>query len=299
MNSTPMRVAVIGLRRQGVVGAACLAEWGHQVVAADHDYEWIRSLAEGRAGLSEPGLDELIQLGIKSGHLSFTNNLEAAVAGCRAVFLMHDTSVEGRDGYDLSALLRALTDMAPGLAAGVIILVTAQVPVGTTAELGKLLQQLRPGLGAHLAYAPENMPEGSAVAYFRQPPFPVLGAEEAETFSVLETLFQSTGASWHRCDVRTAEMVRYALHGYLAVTTCFANELGNLCGTVGADSQRLATLLRLDPRIGCEAPLIPGPGFSGGSLARDLQALRHLGVSAGLPTALLDGAWTSNGQVRR
>ena len=281
MNSTPMRVAVIGLRRQGVVGAACLAEWGHQVVAADHDYERIRSLAEGRAGLSEPGLDELIQLGIKSGHLSFTNNLEAAVAGCRAVFLMHDTSVEGRDGYDLSALLRALTDMAPGLAAGVIILVTAQVPVGTTAELGKLLQQLRPDLGAHLAYAPENMPEGRALAYFCSGIAVPIHGRFLASVRCAHGRDGPVCPPWlpgrhHLLRQRVGQPVRHRGSGQ--------STAGHAASPGPPDRVRGTAYPR--PRLLWWKP-------------RDLQALRHLGVSAGLPTALLDGAWTSNGQVRR
>ena len=40
--------------------------------------------------------------------------------------------------------------------------------------------------------------------------------------------------------------------------------------------------------------LMPGLGFAGGTLARDMQTLRGIGDRAALDTPLLDGAWTSN-----
>ena len=91
-------------------------------------------------------------------------------------------------------------------------------------------------------------------------------------------------------------MTKHALNAFLATSICFANELGNLCDEVGADGQRIAEVLRLEPRIGPKAMLFPGLGFAGGTLARDMQTLRSLGDRSGLETPLLDGAWESNRQ---
>ena len=55
-----MDVCVIGLWHQGIVGAACLADLGCSVVAADHDASKVALLNGGKAPLFEPGLDELI-----------------------------------------------------------------------------------------------------------------------------------------------------------------------------------------------------------------------------------------------
>lgn len=94
-------------------------------------------------------------------------------------------------------------------------------------------------------------------------------------------------------------MSKHALNCFLAISVTFANELGNLCDSVGADGYRLAELLRLEPRIGTTAMLFPGLGFSGGTLARDLQTLRGLGDKFTIETNLFDGAWTSNQQQNR
>jgi len=61
----------------------------------------------------------------------------------------------------------------------------------------------------------------------------------------------------------------------------------------------MGELLRLEPRVGTKAMLLPGLGFAGGTLARDMQTLRHLGDRFDLDTPLLDGAWKSNAEQNR
>ena len=104
---------------------------------------------------------------------------------------------------------------------------------------------------------------------------------------------------WHRVSLRSAEMLKHALNGFLGLSICFANELGNICDAVGADGKRVGEMLRLEPRVGAKAMLLPGLGFSGGTLARDMQTLRGLGRRYHLETPLLDGAWTSNAEQNR
>lgn len=289
-----MRIAVVGCWHQGVVGAACLADAGHEVAGADEDAARVATLNSGHAPLYEPGLDELVLKGLSSGRLHFTDRLEDAVTGCPFVLVMFDTPVDEDDRSDLSGIFRAVERVAPCLANNTVVLVTAQVPVGTCDQLAATIRAANPAVRFGLAYSPENLRLGQAIDRFRTPPLPVMGTDTPETFARLTELFAPLSTSWQRTDIRTAEMTKHALNAFLAVSVCFANELGNLCDEVGADGQRLAQLLRLEPRIGSKAMLYPGLGFSGGTLARDMQTLRTLGDTAGIDTQLLDGAWQSN-----
>ena len=77
-----MQICIIGLWHQGIVGAACLADLGCSVVAADHDIKKIELLVSGKAPLFEPGLDELIEKGLRSGRLTFSSDVAGSVKGC-------------------------------------------------------------------------------------------------------------------------------------------------------------------------------------------------------------------------
>ena len=127
----------------------------------------------------------------------------------------------------------------------------------------------------------------------------LLASDDPATFDRLEPLLSLFDVKWERVNLRTAEMTKHALNAFLATSICFANELGNLCDEVGADGQRIAEVLRLEPRIGSKAMLFPGLGFAGGTLARDMQTLKSLGDRSALETPLLDGAWESNRQQNK
>src|ERR1044072_1040646 len=122
-----MKVAVVGLWHQGVVGAACLAEMGHEVIAADANAETVAKLRSGKASLYEPGLDDLLAKGVASGKLTFTTDLAQAARSAPFVFVMFDTPVDENDESDLTPIYGAFDSIAPALQPGAVILMTAQV----------------------------------------------------------------------------------------------------------------------------------------------------------------------------
>jgi len=293
-----MKIAVLGLWHQGVVGAACLAELGHDVAGADPNAETIARLESGRAPLFEPGLDELLAKGLASHRLTFSTSYARAVEGAPLVFVMFDTPVNERDESDLSEIFACIEQIAPALHRATTLLVTAQVPVGTCDELAAALAR-RGRSDVALAYMPENLRLGQAIERFNAPALPVIGTDDDRAFEQLRAVFAPLAPEWQHVSLRTGEMIKHALNGFLGLSISFANELGNICDAVGADGKRVGEILRLEPRVGAKAMLLPGLGFSGGTLARDMQTLRRLGREHGLPTPLLDGAWAANAEQNR
>jgi len=294
-----MKVAVLGLWHQGVVGAACLAQMGHEVIAADTNADTISRLRSAKAPLYEPGLDELLAKGVNSGKLTFTTDLAHAAQAAPFLFVMFDTPVDENDESDLSPIFGTFDTIASALQPSAVILMTAQVPVGTCDILMERLKQAAPNASATIAYQPENLRLGQAIERFMAPPLPVIGCDDPAAFERLLTVLGPLAPKWHLVSLRTGEMVKHALNGFLGLSVCFANELGNICDAVGADGRRVGEMLRLEPRVGPKAMLLPGLGFSGGTLARDMQTLRKLGRHFDLGTPLLDGAWAANeGQNR-
>lgn len=291
-----MKIAVIGLWHQGVVGAARLADMGHDIVGADLDTDRVEKLGRGEAPLFEPGLNDLLAKGIGSGRLKFTNNYAAAITDASIVFVMFDTPVDENDASDLSGIFQAIDIMTPALAHEAVIIVTAQVPVGTCDALMARIHAEAPNRSVSIAYMPENLRLGQAIERFRNPALPVIGCDDARTFDRALMVLGPLASEWHQVGLRTGEMLKHALNAYIGLTICFANELGNICDAVGADGKRIGELLRLEPRVGPKAMLSPGLGFSGGTLARDLQTLRRLGREHAVDTPLFDGAWQANAE---
>ena len=75
-----MKVAVIGTGHVGLVTAATLASFGHEVSAVDSDAEKIDMLRRGEPPFFEPGLPELVDEQVAAGRLSFEYEIKAVLA---------------------------------------------------------------------------------------------------------------------------------------------------------------------------------------------------------------------------
>lgn len=288
------RVCVIGIWHLGAVYSACLADLGCQVIGVDGDAKRVAELNKGVPPLFEPGLLELLTSNIKAKRLNYTTELSHAVKGARYILITFDTPVNDQDEIDLSEIYDAANTLAGCLENNTIIIVNSQVPVGTCEQIKSLIKKRKPALEFDIAYSPENLRLGQAIDCFKKPERIVIGADNSATLDKVETLFSVVKAPVLKMDLRSAEMTKHALNSFLATSISFGNEIANLCDEVGADALKVATALRTEGRIGGKIPILPGLGFAGGTLARDLKVLKKIGTERGYETLLINSVLTVN-----
>jgi UDPglucose 6-dehydrogenase len=288
-----MNIAVAGLWHLGAVTAACLAAAGYRVIGFDEDEETIAGLQEGRPPVFEPGLQDLISSGREAGRLSFSSDPKA-IGGAQIVWIAYDTPVDEDDRADVASVMERIAALLPHIAEGVLVLLSAQLPVGSTRRLEEIYKNLRPGGTATFAYSPENLRLGKAIEAFSRPDRVVVGARAATDKARIATLLKPFTERIEWVSVESAEMTKHALNAFLATSVAFVNELAALCERAGADAGEVERGLRTDARIGPKAYLRPGGAFSGGTLARDLSFLVERSRAEGLPAHLLAGVERSN-----
>lgn len=285
-----MHLVVLGLWHLGSVTAACMARY-HRVSGLDFDEPVLKKLCAGHAPLHEPGLDNLLAAGIASDHLSFSAEISVA-ATADVLWVCYDTPVDVDDRSDLDWVHARLARVLPCLRSGTVVLISAQLPVGTCAQLAKQ----HPAL--HFACSPENLRLGKALEAFEKPARIIVGVSSAVARTLLEKMLAPLGAPlvWMRPE--SAEMVKHALNSFLALSVAYINEIATLSEMVGADAQEVAAGLKSDPRIGARAYLGPGGPFAGGTLARDVVTLSQLGITQHRPLALIPAIKESNDRHR-
>jgi UDPglucose 6-dehydrogenase len=283
----------------GLVTAACLADLGRTVVGFDQDAELIEELRNGRLPLFEPGLEELVAAGVARERLRFTVDPKEALAGVRYAVIAYDTKVDDHDESDLSQVMASAALLARHLEDGSTVVVSSQVPVGTCERIEAAIRSNRPSLGFGIACVPENLKLGQAIERFKQPEMIVIGSDDPAAAAATGELLAGIGAPRVVVGIRTAEMIKHALNAFLATCISFGNEMANLCDEVGADALELARALHFDRRVGPLAPLRPGLGFAGGTLARDLKTLRKLGARNGVETPLVEAVLRVNEHQNR
>ncbi|MCW2849134.1 MAG: UDP-glucose/GDP-mannose dehydrogenase family protein [Marmoricola sp.] len=287
-----MLVSVIGTGYLGATHAACLAACGHDVVGVDSDPGRIEPLEHGRAPFHEPHLDELLDRGVRAGHLRFSTDVHDA-AGAEVHFLCVGTPQRtGSRAADISAVHAAAAALAPLLTRPCLVVGKSTVPVGTARELATRLRRDAPaGEDVHVAWNPEFLREGHAVEDSLRPDRLVFGVEADEDDQVLRDVYVEMingGVPVVRTDLATAELAKVSANVMLAARISLVNLLAEVCEAAAADIGDLTTVLGLDERIGPHF-LSPGVGYGGGCLPKDTRAFvaraEELGVAG--PAALL------------
>ena len=293
------KVCVVGIWHLGSVVSACLADLGYTVVGVDQDANNVADLNKGVPPLFEPGLAELVRSNVNSRRLSYTTDLGHAVAGSNYVLITFDTSVDDDDNVELSEIFETASNLCQHLDHDTVIIISSQVPIGTSEKIESLIRQGNPSLRFTVAYSPENLRLGQAIQCFMNPERIVIGANNNSALDRAEALFDVISVPKLRMNLRSAEMTKHALNCFLATSISFANEIAGLCDEVGADAVKVAAALQSDARIGSRLPLLPGLGFSGGTLARDLKVLKNLGEMVRCETTLINGVLEVNQRQMR
>ncbi len=286
-----MNVTVLGLWHLGCVTAACTARH-FQVTGLDFDAANVAQLNQGKAPLFEPGLKELLTSGLAAKKLTFTTDPKTACANADILWLCYDTPVNDADESDVAFVLGNLRRALGHLPKGALVLISAQLPVGTCAALEKEFPQF------HFACSPENLRLGRALDAFEKAERVIVGLRDDTKKPLLEKLFAPFTPQVLFMRTESAEMVKHALNSFLAVSITFINEIARLCEHVGADAKEVSAGLKSDIRIGPKAYLGPGGPFAGGTLARDVVTLSKLAKEKGETISVIPAIKTSNDQHR-
>ena len=289
-----MKVCVLGLWHLGKVTAACLAAGGHDVTGLDFDPAVVERLMDGAAPIFEPGLDDLVTAGIASGRLRFTIDAAIAVSNADVVWIADDTPVDEDDRADVDAVVQRASALFPYFGTGALVLISSQVPVGTTRRLEEMFASESSGRTIGFGYSPENLRLGNAIDAFTKPDRVVAGVGSARDRDRVAALFKPFTDRIEWMTVESAEMTKHALNAWLAMSVAFINEIAELCEQTGADALEVSRGLKSESRIGSKAYLAPGDAIAGGTLARDIMFLADLGRSHGVTTRLLTSVKASH-----
>src|SRR6516165_8060583 len=271
-----MRVAMIGTGYVGLVSGACFADFGHHVTCVDMDAGKIAALQRNEIPIYEPGLDRLVETNARQARLDFTTDLKRSVIEADAVFIAVGTPSRRGDGHaDLSYVHAAAREIGAALAGYTLVVTKSTVPVGTSDDVERIIQEARPDAEFAVVSNPEFLREGAAIQDFKHPDRIVIGTDDPRARQVMAELYRPlylNQAPILYTGRRTAELIKYAANAFLATKITFINEIADLCEKVGADVQQVARGIGLDNRIGGKFPHA-GPGFGGSCFPQDVRAL--------------------------
>ncbi|MGO8995342.1 MAG: nucleotide sugar dehydrogenase [Polyangiaceae bacterium] len=277
--------AVVGEWHLAFVTAGCLSSLGRETLLVNSNTAKSWS-AFPELPLVEPELPEMMARSRAEGRLDYANGVSPDLSA-DYVWLAIDTPINDRDEADVTPLLAVAEQVSRYGCCKKGFVVTSQVPLG----FGRFLEER---FGLNVIYVPENLRLGKGVETFLRADRIVIGATRREDAEGVRALLDGIQTEFLLCDLPTSEMVKHATNAFLATSISFANELARIGDSMGVDNVVVGQALKMDKRIGKGAYVIPGLGFAGGTLPRDLRILQKLGHEKHIPTALVDAVLEVN-----
>ncbi len=307
-----MKVSVIGTGYVGLVSGTCFAQMGNKVTCVDIDANKIAKLKEGIIPIYEPGLEEMVLENYEKGTLSFTTDVDNAIANSLITFIAVGTPM-GEDGSaDLQYVLAVAKSIGASMQNYIVVVDKSTVPVGTAdkvkatiqAELDKRAEAATDdnsklkikNLTFDVVSNPEFLKEGAAIHDFMHPDRVVIGADSEKAMQVMHDLYAPFMKNHDRfigMDIKSAEMTKYAANAMLATKISFMNEISNICERVGADVNKVRNGIGSDSRIGYSF-IYPGCGYGGSCFPKDVQALAKTAKDFGYTPRILDAVEAVN-----
>ncbi|HMV77480.1 MAG TPA: UDP-glucose/GDP-mannose dehydrogenase family protein [Leptospiraceae bacterium] len=269
-----MKVCVIGSGYVGLVAGACFAEYGNQITCVDIDSEKIEKLKKGIIPIFEPGLSELVTKNVKAERLFFTTSLKDGVESSEIIFIAVGTPTGAEGEADLSMVRSVAKEIGKNMNGYKIIVDKSTVPVGT-ADIVREIVKKETSHPFDVVSNPEFLKEGAAIDDFMRPERVVIGVDSESAAEAMKELYGSFVLNGNPILVmspRSAELAKYAANSFLATKISFANEIANLCDTVGASYEDVRKAIGTDSRIGNKF-LYAGIGYGGSCFPKDVRAL--------------------------
>ena len=241
-----MKLCMIGTGYVGLVSGTCFADIGNQVYCVDKDKNKIDKLNSGVSPIYEPGLDELIKKNYDANRLIFTTDIKKAINASDLIFICVGTPTKkGSLKVDLSFVYKCVKKVLKHTKKKKIIITKSTVPVGTGAEIEKIIKKKKKLFS--VISNPEFLREGEAIRDFRYPDRIVIGSDNKSQFQTMKKLYSpliSKGAKFFTTTRKGAELIKYASNAFLATKITFINELANLCEKTGINVEDISLVLK-------------------------------------------------------
>ncbi|VXD02371.1 GDP-mannose 6-dehydrogenase [Pseudomonas sp. 8Z] len=297
-----MRISIFGLGYVGAVCAGCLSARGHDVIGVDISANKIDLINKGKSPIVEPGLEELLQQGLRQGRLRGTTDVAAAVLESDVSFICVGTPSKKNGDLELNYIEGVCREIGMAMRDKKerhTVVVRSTVLPGTAKNVVlPILEDCsgkKAGVDFGLAVNPEFLRESTAIKDYDFPPMTVIGELDKASGDLLESIYSELDAPIIRKDIEVAEMIKYTCNVWHAAKVTFANEIGNIAKAVGVDGREVMDVVCQDHKLNLSKYYMkPGFAFGGSCLPKDVRALNYRAGSLDVEAPLIGSLMRSN-----
>jgi UDPglucose 6-dehydrogenase len=284
-------ISVIGIGKLGLCFSLTLEKNGYNVVGVDIDEDYVDSLNDKVFNSDEQGVNELL---LNSTNFRATTSLSEALDHSNILFVVVATPSLPDGRYDHSQLERVM-DSLEGYGS---VIETKDFVVCCTTMPGycNTVTKRLENLNYRVSYNPEFIAQGTILRDQENPDMVLIGEADSDAGDILEQIYRNHTQSNPRiCRMSPleAEITKISLNCFLTTKIAFANMIGDIAITSGADPDVILEAIGSDSRIGNKY-LRYGFGYGGPCFPRDNRALAMYATDIGCPSLISQASDESN-----
>lgn len=296
-----MNISIFGLGYVGCVSLGCLAQNGHQVVGVDVNPTKVSQINNGRPTIVEKDIDAIVATQHLLGRIRATTDFRDAILNTDVSIIAVGTPSTPQGHLNLNYILNVAEHFGNVLREKDgfhVIALRSTVMPGTCARIAALIEDCS-GKERDVDFAvvsnPEFLREGTAVYDYYHPPLTLIGTESERAGAIVRKLYEELPAEVIIADTKTAEIMKYVNNTYHALKISFANEVGNICSSLGIDSHQVMDIFCRDTRLNISKYYFkPGFAYGGSCLPKDLKGLQTLAHDLYLQVPVINSIHRTN-----
>lgn len=293
MNENPEnnKITIIGAGYVGLCTGAVLTELGFPVTFIDVNKERINTISQGKSPVFEPGLNQIINEGVKNGRINVTTDY-TEISNSRTFIISVNTPIDSQYRVNLDYLISASESLSKVVKNDSLIILRSTVPPLTLRDrVIPVFQkdEVDPSRELHFAVMPERLAEGHALRDMKENPT-IIGVNDDLTFDRVRDIWQGLSTEVLRVSWEEAELTKLTDNLWIDLNIALANEIALVSEKVKADVRNVIRAANtLKKGSGYVNMLTPGIGVGGSCLPKDPHILssfaRTMGVNLKLPSA--------------
>jgi UDP-N-acetyl-D-glucosamine dehydrogenase len=288
------RIGVIGLGYVGLPLAVEFAKAGFRVTGFEIDQRRAAKLNRGVSYIQDVPTAEVRAL-VRDGRLRATLDFDD-LARMDVIDICVPTPLRKTRDPDVSFIVAAVTETAPRLKPGRLVVLESTTYPGTTDELVRpMLEErgLQVGRDFALAFSPERVDPGNPTFQTRNIPKVVGGVTPTCTQVVAELYGSVMEQIVTVSSTQVAEMVKLLENTFRSVNIGLVNEMALMCDKMGIDVWEVIEAAATKP-FGF-MPFYPGPGLGGHCIPVDPFYLSWKARQSGFEARFIELAGVVNG----
>lgn len=273
------KIALIGIGKIGLCFALNLERSGYEVLGIDTNREYVRMINDKTLRSPEPGVEAALQA---ARNFRAHHQLEALLDfPARLIFIAVPTPTAPEGGYDhrlVDDLLQSIYALGPPSQRKDLVVMCTTLPGYCDTKAGEALAH-----HYYLSYNPEFIAQGRILHDQQYPDQVLIGEADPEAGDKIVAVYRKmclNHPAFFRMSRKSAEIAKIGTNCFLTMKISFANAIGDLAQSVGADTDKILAAIGADARIG-EKYLHYGFGYGGTCFPRDNRALHFFASQHG------------------